>query len=285
MFAAEATGFAGRPLPLFYSLSQGGRAILAARGSAQPDRHGLVMRDVGASLLKSVVRPDRRGGAFGLLCEALDSARLVNGVELGALLCSLPELGNPVYPVPEGWPLPALMWPEPTESWGVPPTRVRTAVVLGGQLQTADHVRQYLAPYPISTEVTWEVAGEPMRLPHLMRSPTPAGYGVVIDWHVSTLDEVASEYRWFGRRWLRPAVEPGGRSVPIPLMVWWALLFGLSILARYHPVEWVRALDLDRSAVAVPLRRVMEEALIGLPHLVLEALTDQQILVSPPDGI
>lgn len=285
MFAAEGTGFAGRPLPLFYALSQGGRAILAARGGTQPDRHGLVLRDVESRLLESVVRPDRRGGAFRLLCETLMSPQLTEGAELGALFCSLPELANPGYPVPEGWPLPALIWPEATESWGQPVTQVRTAVVLDDQPQTADEVRRCLARYPLSTRVRWEIAGESMGLPHLMKSVTPAGYGVVIDWHVSTLDEVAPEHRWFDRRWLSPSVEPTVRLAPIPLMVWWSLLFGLSILARYHPVEWVQALDVDRSPLAVPLRRAMEEAITALPHLLLEALTGQHMLVHPPDGI
>ncbi|MBF6605700.1 MAG: hypothetical protein IVW53_08995 [Chloroflexi bacterium] len=35
LHAAEATGYAARPLPLFYALSQAGRAIVASRGSEQ----------------------------------------------------------------------------------------------------------------------------------------------------------------------------------------------------------------------------------------------------------
>ncbi len=40
--AAAAVGYQSRPLPLFYALSQAGRAIVAARGGADHQTHGLV---------------------------------------------------------------------------------------------------------------------------------------------------------------------------------------------------------------------------------------------------
>ena len=64
-----------------------------------------------------------------------------------------------------------------------------------------------------------------------------------------------------------------------PLLMWWALLFGLSILARYHPRPWTEALALDRSPLAVPLMDALEEALGAVPHLVLEALRQRPLLL------
>jgi hypothetical protein len=43
-------------------------------------------------------------------------------------------------------------------------------------------------------------------------------------------------------------------------MLWWALLLGLSSLARYEPAAWTRALDLDQSELAVGLERVLDFA-------------------------
>jgi hypothetical protein len=38
-----------------------------------------------------------------------------------------------------------------------------------------------------------------------------------------------------------------------PLMLWWVLLFGLSMLARYVPGAWSEALAVNESSLAVPL--------------------------------
>jgi len=58
------------------------------------------------------------------------------------------------------------------------------------------------------------------------------------------------------------------------LMAWWALLFGLSMVARYEPAGWVSALRYDESELAAPLERLLEIGLDRVPELVLEALLD-----------
>jgi len=62
-------------------------------------------------------------------------------------------------------------------------------------------------------------------------------------------------------------------------MTWWAALYGLSILARYHPRTWVAALDLDSSDLAVPLDVILEEAMRAVPHLVHEAIFSEPFLL------
>jgi hypothetical protein len=57
-----------------------------------------------------------------------------------------------------------------------------------------------------------------------------------------------------------------------PLMMWWLLLFGLSIFARYHPELWAQALDVDHSEHAVPLEGLLDRALEVVPTLLYEAL-------------
>lgn len=73
-------------------------------------------------------------------------------------------------------------------------------------------------------------------------------------------------------RWLVPVV--GGRSDSLPpLLLWWILLFGLSLLARYEPAAWRAALDLDESPVALPLSDLLDNALVIVPELLYTAAT------------
>ena len=58
-----------------------------------------------------------------------------------------------------------------------------------------------------------------------------------------------------------------------PLMTWWALLYGLSHLARYEPAAWSNMLNHDRSPLGVPIERGLRRARIFMPRLVLHALT------------
>lgn len=74
-----------------------------------------------------------------------------------------------------------------------------------------------------------------------------------------------------GIRWLRPAVC-GKSKPPSVLMTRWSALLGLSSLARYHPKEWVRAIDPNQSTEAVVLDRALDAALEVLPGLILSAL-------------
>lgn len=72
-------------------------------------------------------------------------------------------------------------------------------------------------------------------------------------------------------RWLLPATA--GSDQPFePITAWWVLLFGMSILARYDPALWSASLDLDKSNRAVPLRLVLDEALVAVPRLIAHAL-------------
>lgn len=72
---------------------------------------------------------------------------------------------------------------------------------------------------------------------------------------------------WF----LRPLVG-SARVAPHLLLRWWGLLLALSSLARYHPAEWVNALDVDCSALAVDLEQGLATAEWRLPELIAAAL-------------
>jgi len=95
MRAAEQVGAAARPLPLFYALSQAGRAVAAAH--AEPlwelRGHGLQLKDEGQSLLER--RVTQEGGpatCFRRVAEATGSDVLAHPVTFSALCASLPDL-------------------------------------------------------------------------------------------------------------------------------------------------------------------------------------------------
>lgn len=68
-----------------------------------------------------------------------------------------------------------------------------------------------------------------------------------------------------------PAV--GGNNAALhPLISWWLILFGFSMLARYYPDEWTTALDVDKSTLSVPIDHFLSAAKEQLPTYVFQIL-------------
>lgn len=76
----------------------------------------------------------------------------------------------------------------------------------------------------------------------------------------------------FDEEYVLPAVNENGESLE-PLISWWALMFGLSVFARYHPALWVRSLDLNESDLAVSLQALLDIAADAIIELVEQAIT------------
>jgi hypothetical protein len=72
-----------------------------------------------------------------------------------------------------------------------------------------------------------------------------------------------------GERWFRRLVEGAAMS---DLMMWWAILFGLSMLARYEPAGWNATLDLDEGELSSHVMRLMDAAVDTVAWLVLQVL-------------
>jgi len=51
------------------------------------------------------------------------------------------------------------------------------------------------------------------------------------------------------------------------------MLFGLSILARYEPEAWGRAIDINASREAVAIEHILNAAMDSLPELFYRSLT------------
>jgi hypothetical protein len=70
---------------------------------------------------------------------------------------------------------------------------------------------------------------------------------------------------------IRPAVGGNGEAHH-PLMTYWLLLYGFSMLARYYPSEWSHLLDVDNSKLAVPLELLFDRAQTDVPHMLAAVL-------------
>lgn len=304
MRAAAAVGYAARPLPLFYSLSQAGRAIAAARLSGSAWRlmsHGLddPPQVEAGDLMRRRIEPrpaderlltaDRRD-AFAAVAEAVGSDTLTGPIELGEVWAAIPDLipQAPQIPNPDpGWRRPLVVF---ERSWDEDPHAVtldmyRPLSMLVAGLPpgaNAEQLFEELSRYPaVHGAHIWTDPhlGEEGTASQVVRGYSPHGQECPrIVWPGSRsrhprFDEVAPEYRNSGVRVLLPRVA--NRDYMAPLLLWWLLLFGLSSVARYDPELWVAALDVNASDQAVPIEATLDTALEVLDYLILEALIGQ----------
>jgi hypothetical protein len=283
--AAGTVGPASRPLPLFYALSQAGRAITAAHGSVPWELHGHGLEMPGPSspkhLLERTIEPKPTGNdSFHRVAQTIGSAILTGPVELGAVWASLP------YGLPKAW---TEKWPttlsvRPLVTGETVPSGEAPAVVYvtGVDQPPKTAIRKLLAQYP--TAQGWYFPGDSQ----LTERQTPLGWRVLLAWTAdgpswddrwAKIREVAPEYRRREQHWLRPAVG-AQKDYLKPLSAWWILLFGLSIVARYEPAEWAKVLSINESDLAAPLESLLDDAMLDIPRLVLEALEGRPYLVS-----
>jgi hypothetical protein len=81
------------------------------------------------------------------------------------------------------------------------------------------------------------------------------------------IEKVTKPYRAGHDRWAFPALYGG--DLPLhPLLAGRALLFGLSMLARYEPASWTTDLEADTSPTGVALEAALGHALDTCPVLI-----------------
>jgi len=269
--ASQVVGPPARPLPLFYALSQAGRAIVAAKG-ADPEitGHGLSedksQQPPPIDLLHRRIKrsPSRNGrDAFTAVSRATGAADLKDGIELGAVWSALPE----TYRIPES------SW---LEEWR-PPLPVLDETSYRGKEGKVQIQAMSMSGNPHHNEVSTLKGRYPTLPPQVeigLKSADsglgPGNWIVVLSWDEQySLDEVAplSTSTDGQSRHLVPTL-PGHDECLSPLMMWWVLLYGLSIFARYHPGLWIKALDVESSELAVPIEGVLDHALTAVPALV-----------------
>lgn len=287
--AATTVDYASRPLLLYYGLNQATRALSAATMADQNrwpfTGHGLkVDRLDGITSVPALPVRDNSSGssAFEVLTDVLGSASLPGWTPLNALWVSLPDLRlQPLTPADAA--------PRALEITSGTVTNAQyTATLTGLPASLADTspseldgtLADYLEPYPtLAGHVAVETEG--LRQPVLVASEPPfskvtRGWPRQVNDAVDLnafMDQRAITYGRSSVRWVMPAV--GGNTRPLhPYATWFAILYTLSMVARYAPAQWGTALDVNQSSDAVRLEEAMDTALDMAPNLVLQALMD-----------
>jgi len=261
--AAEVIGPASAPLPLFYALSQAGRAIAAAR-LTDPARwnytgHGIKAPEgpVPSAIGDLELKAGKSGkSAYRVVSESVGSAVPSAPMRLAELWASLPliQVGDGL-----GAGLPLAVHARRT---GPTPTTAYIEVTLDGR---SEPVKTLLESYPALPAL------------RLVVGPDLAGRPGVVHGTVSlplggrTFEDLLESYWSDAALYVRPAVS--GEPPPSILMTWWAVLFALSHLARYAPAVWTAAISPDSSDLTVPIEDGLRAAKRSLPRLVYHGIT------------
>ena len=286
--ASGNAGHASRPLPLFYALSQAGRAIVAAYGSSsRVSGHGLAedRGSQGADVLKrAVVRKRSRDDALTGLCEALGMPDPFGSpdiqppsISIGSAWAALPRWHAYLPDWDAEW-FPALKASNQLDGVDHWDRRVMALQGLKEPPQVVDNFDPLASQrYPQLPASSWYEPTTKSR-----KVPRSDQYRLgTVRWEIE--DDKRSVFDITRRidngrdRWLLPAATGSDQEFE-PITAWWVLLFAMSILARYDPALWSSALDLDRSDRAVLLGLMLDDALTAVPKLVADALLD------PSDG-
>ena len=135
--------------------------------------------------------------------------------------------------------------------------------MLAGESHEGD-IRTLGATYPALNGAT--VTGEG-------GSGTTAAGVEVVHYYMQFGPGVRPLTRYRGDEIILPAA-PGENREFHPVMVWWAILFTMSMLTRYRPKIWTDIVNVDTSAYAVPTEFVLDAALDSVPDLLAYALDD-----------
>jgi hypothetical protein len=287
--AASQVGYASRPLLTFYGLSQSGRAIAAAGWNTDADwhllGHGLEVPKLDMALPDiEVCQQGDSQTSFIRLSSILRSPPLPrihdsNRVTLNDLWDAVPETrARPLKVSPAH---PALDF---------------TKIDLGESHPWVSGIVRGIPP-PVTDSPNARAAFDEF----MKAYPTAAGYDLVradahtdapgyffedgricLQMHWEIGEENATERQreariarvvtnCNGSWYLLPVLGNNNRPLH-PLMAWWAILFVLSMLARYQPGEWVSALDVDASRYAVALESLLTNALIVVPALISQTI-------------
>jgi hypothetical protein len=297
--AAESVGYASRPILLFYGLSQAGRAIAAASTSADEDHfklsgHGIRARDLDSEDLHKVtivdngLGKDKDKGSFVQLAPLLRSGTLPQGTPLGQVWTIIPDLRERPLDTRYSDYLPIFSYKNQVVS-----SRLVTGIVSGlpyrfAEMATVEEIDAFLEHYPtlagssasplVAETVTRDArAGSvsvyrewPRPADRLGLFPITGRENSMSDWQIIE-DRLTQPYRGDSERFIFPAI--GGANRPLhPLLAWWALLFTLSMLARYEPASWTSHLARDESANAVPIEAALDGGLHTCPELIAHAI-------------
>jgi hypothetical protein len=121
-------------------------------------------------------------------------------------------------------------------------------------------LRRFMEAYPHAAGYMMVLAEPDTQLPRFDLDQFTGRVDLMMHWNageratekqrLERLAEIMTSYK--GIQFLRPTVAGYDRPLH-PLLAWWAVLFCLSMLARYQPGEWVSHIDVNTSPYAVAL--------------------------------
>lgn len=291
------------PILLYYALAQGMQAVLAARepgnGWRAKPSHGLSqssldLREDAAATLHDFTVVERGSGLFQQILGLFRSQPLQGSVSLAELVNSLPESRNflmidrtaprPLHVslddgsqsferaescVVAAWvsPFPDHLVPEFATLNTFDPSELPSLVTI------RDWLRQYRS---FDSDRTPTVVFELIKAHHLF---SPSENQILLGWNLGDGHNTYADQREFVRR-LIDYPDGGtwghgaeGAAIPAlgnnpaalhPLPTWLAILYLMSMIARYHPNRWTRLLQPD-SPEAERLREILEASVDAIP--------------------
>jgi hypothetical protein len=284
-------GAESRPINLFYGLSQGARAVAAARIDTRDwilrghgiDQVGSLDKPIAA--IRVVDTPDVRG-SFTSIAKLLRSPSLTGETEVGDLLAALP-LRTPRATWTDR--PRAVLVENISQSNGAvltfsPSIYARSqgwAVVPGVRELDLESKRAELAKY-IYKHYPTLVGVEPLPDGHV---PLFVGdHAMQFVFRLTASDHLGGEHLRRDLLYARTTEIAGGQfAMPSvgtakqpchPTIVLWACLWTFSMLARYEPVRWAKLLNVDASEDATALETILDDALDLVPMALLEAVGD-----------
>jgi hypothetical protein len=220
--------------------------------------------------MQALIVPNR-SGSFPRVAELIGCS-LTGAVPLGEVWAALPSLVD--TPCPTVFPRSLFIeaveeeYPFSAMHHGV----VQGTVVLPTDVDSEEAHQELLHLYPSVLGWPVTVTGEVRR--------TGRGYGRVVRWGTDAVTALDRRRRFeelvtldasTGDGWLVPGIG-ASKDLLDPLLLWWLLLYGFSILARYEPGHWRQLLDVDTSPWAVAIEAALDVATDTLPDLILHAL-------------
>lgn len=285
--AASDTGYATRPVQLFYAPSQAGRTIMAAssRVSNQAWKvsgHGLTA-NTNAAVAADVIVAASGVGLFLAIASALDVEALVPHEPVAFVSCGRfyqKRRTSRSLPMSCCLRCSSFKTDRPTTgtfahaevSW-----KPRQMQDLYGQDRA--RVKEHLDSYPALRDSMLR-ASEPMG--GLDRSSAGPGMTVSVEWRSGSPPLMPADnkmlrdlgvacYRSADDSFVTPAIGSMATGLH-PFLALWAVLLALSSLARYEPATWSKMIDIDRSAEANAIEHLLEEAIASVPAAVLHLL-------------
>ncbi|MGZ3303803.1 MAG: YaaC family protein [Isosphaeraceae bacterium] len=303
--AAGSVGPATKPVLLFYGLSQATRSIAAASVSTEeeawrlPGGHGIKARAMQGVVnfgLASLTLQDRGRGGFTVLAEILNAASLPSETRLGDLWCLLPDMRMAPLPgMGEGTPLELQRLEPPTNVRFYVPSPRTTVIVsplprriadtglpngiaisdLGGPIEEQRQAATaYLNRYPSLRGWSF-YQSDPNPIGAMITSDDTCQVAIMLGESRNEQEQIADvatkTFNYQGTAFAFPSVGDSELSTH-PLLLWYAILYGLSMLSRYQPKEWSRLINIDLSEDASPIEGALDEAMRSLPQLILETL-------------